>query len=86
MFSVLGINFHVYGLLIGLGVVLAVRYSFLLGKRRGVDEKILNELAWWVVLAGIFGARAYHVIDLWEEVYQFKPLTSIYLWQGGKKK
>lgn len=80
MFEIFGINFFWYGLLIGLGVLVAYEIVRRYGK---IDEKILDQLLWWVLPAGIIGARAYHVIDFWERYYAYNRLDIFKIWNGG---
>ncbi len=57
---------NAYGLMIALGVVVAV---WSLGKRveaRGVaTSEDISSIVMWAVPAGIVGARAYHVVTDW---------------------
>lgn len=59
-FQILGVEIYIYGLLIGLGVILGINFS----------EKLLGKIntGYWltVSLGAIVGARTYHVLDNWE--------------------
>ena len=77
------INLNAYGLMIALGVVVAVRIA---GKRA---ERInagtmddLSSIALWAVPAGILGGRAYHVLTDYEK-FQGNWGDVIKVWQGG---
>jgi prolipoprotein diacylglyceryl transferase len=82
-FSILGLDLRAYGLMIALGVIAAV---WLFGKQ--LEEHGLGtrddagSIAVYGVVAGVIGARAYHVITDWS---RFKDdLGSIPLiWEGG---
>ncbi len=76
-------QFRVYGLLVGLGIAAAWEASLRLARRRGVGEKIVNDLAGWVILGGIIGARLYHVIDYWQRYYANNPIKVLFVWEGG---
>lgn len=76
------LKFNLYGLLIGIGVVLALEVSKRVAKIFGIGEKIVDSFFWWAVIGGIIGARAYHVIDLWEFYSQNLP-NIFYIWNGG---
>jgi phosphatidylglycerol:prolipoprotein diacylglycerol transferase len=52
---------YFYGILITLGVVAAAFLSQLEAKRRGFDPDYIWDALFWVVLAGIIGARLWHV-------------------------
>lgn len=67
--------FHLYGLFIGLAIV--VGWS--------VGEKLepkIGRVAPYVLIFGIVGARLYHVIDLWEYYLQ-NPSQIVAVWNGG---
>lgn len=74
--------FHIYGLLIGIGVLLGYQTAIWYGKRIGFNTKIIDDGLWWALIPGIIGARLYHVIDL-QEYYFSNPLQIIKVWEGG---
>lgn len=75
MFTVGPVTFHLYGLMIGLGVLAG---AWVASKK---DKRIWDSL-FWVVAGGIIGARLYHVIDLWS--YYQEHLSQIpAVWHGG---
>ena len=76
-------GFHWYGLLIGIGILAAIQASTWLAKRRKIDEQILWNGAWWALAGGLIGARLYHVLDLWSEIYSLDPISVLYIWNGG---
>jgi len=53
-------------LAIVLAIVAAVLIAAHLGKRKGIATEEIYSLALWVVIAGVVGARLFHVIDHWE--------------------
>lgn len=76
-------TFNLYGLMIGLGVLAALRVSEWLADKRKVDKKLIEKAFWWVLVGGIVGARLYHVIDLWDKLYRSDPIQIIKVWNGG---
>lgn len=81
MLNLLGVSLHLYGLLIGLGIMAATEASEWLARKRNIH--IPNFLALSVIISGIIGARIYHVIDLWSRYYSVQPIKVFYLWEGG---
>ena len=76
--------FHVrwYGLLIAIGVILAIYLSRHEMRRRDLDPELVWPIAAWTVPAGIIGARVYHVITDWSRFSD--DLGGIpKLWEGG---
>lgn len=74
-----------YGLLIALGVfggaVIALRQA----ERRGLDPEKLLDMAVWLVLAGIVGARLVYVITSPAAFFgpNGTPVDAFKVWQGG---
>ena len=81
--NIFGLNFHLYGLLLGLAILAAFQASLWLAKRRGIEEKLIEKLFFFVVIDGIIGARIYHVVDKWGEIYSLNPQSVLYIWNGG---
>ena len=77
------LKIHAYGLMIALGIVAGV---WLMGRRfekRGIGTRDdANSIAVWAVIAGVIGARLYHVATDWSKFENH--LSNIpKLWQGG---
>lgn len=81
--KIFGVDFHIYGLFLGLAILAAFQASLWLAKLRKMETKVLEGLFWWSVGGGIIGARFYHVIDKWKEIYSLDPQSVLYLWNGG---
>ncbi len=80
MIDVLGITIHLYGVILGLGIwvgIEAVVISFPKIKAE-IEEAFL-----WALVAGVIGARLYHVIDYWQRYYQYNPGKIPAVWEGG---
>ncbi|MET0458073.1 MAG: prolipoprotein diacylglyceryl transferase [Ilumatobacteraceae bacterium] len=77
------LSLNAYGLMIALGVVAAV---WLFGRRleqKGIGTREdANAIALWGVVAGVIGARLYHVITDWER-YSDNLGDVVKIWQGG---
>lgn len=80
-FSIIGYDFMWYGLLIGLGVVLAVILSYQRANRHGIESERVLDLVIWILPAGIIGARLYYVIFSWD--YYSQDLMTILNIRGG---
>jgi phosphatidylglycerol:prolipoprotein diacylglycerol transferase len=53
-----------------LGVTAAVGLAVRRARQMGVDPELIYSLALWLFVAGIAGARAFHVIEYWDESYR----------------
>jgi phosphatidylglycerol:prolipoprotein diacylglycerol transferase len=76
-------NFHLYGFLIGLGILASAWASARLARRRGLSPDLIWNGLWWVMVPALIGARLYHVADRWPDIYQFDPISVFYIWNGG---
>lgn len=56
--------FHIYfyGILITLGVLAAALVGQSEAKRRGLNPEIILDMLFWLVIAGIIGARIWHIL------------------------
>jgi prolipoprotein diacylglyceryl transferase len=81
--EILGLKLNAYGLMIALGVIVAVRIAGRRAERAGsggVEE--FSSLALWAVPAGVVGGRIYHVITDYER-FQGNWGEAVKLWEGG---
>lgn len=87
MLKIGGLVFHLYGLLIALGVLAGFWSAGKMRKKLSENRAWLRSVEvwdglWWVLIPAVVGARIYHVIDLWD--YYRKNLTLIpAVWTGG---
>lgn len=66
-FTVFGIEIQWYGIIITLGLVLAMLYCFPKMKKFGLDSDRVIDVVIGGVIGGILGARIYYVLLRWEE-------------------
>ena len=77
------LSIHAYGLMIALGVIAAV---WLLGRRLELSgagtREDASSIAVWAVVAGVIGARLYHVVTDWE-LFKHDLGRIPQIWRGG---
>jgi len=73
---------HFYGLIIAVGLMLAVIYGCRRCKEFGIKEDDLMDGVLWVVPFAIICARAYYCVFSWDE-YAADPISVLYIWNGG---
>ena len=77
------IKMNAYGLMIALGVIVAVRIAGRRAEAKGVGTTDdISSIAMWAVPAGIIGGRIYHVITDYEK-FQGRWFDVVKIWQGG---
>lgn len=81
-FSIGSLTIHYYGLVIALGLILAVVYACRRCRQFGLKEDDILDGVLWVTPFAILCARAYYVIFSWE-AYRENPISVLYIWEGG---
>jgi len=76
--------FHIYwyGLFMVSGILIALGTSSILAKYYKIKADTLLDLAFWLIINGLIGARLYDVL-LELSYYKSNPLDIFKIWQGG---
>jgi prolipoprotein diacylglyceryl transferase len=76
------LSIHIYGLMIALGIVAGTLFARARWQAKGHDGNDVLDIVIWVVIAGVIGARLYHVATdyqrfegHWERAFE--------IWKGG---
>ena len=81
-FSVFGFEIALYGLIIGIGVILGVLMAVRMAKLEDMNTDIIWDFAIYAVIFSVIGARIYYVVFSWD-MYKGKPLSIFNIRQGG---
>lgn len=65
-FSIAGLDIRWYGILISVGVILAIVISYVRAPKHQIDPENVLDAAIWLLPFGIIGARAYYVLFSWD--------------------
>jgi prolipoprotein diacylglyceryl transferase len=76
------LQLHAYGLMLAIGVLVAAKIADVRWRRTGHDPKVIAEIAVPVVIAGVIGARVYHLFTgyKWSES---GIVGAFEIWKGG---
>ena len=80
-FTLFGRPVYWYGVIIMIGIIVAFAHALWRSKREGVTQDDLFDLAIFIVLFGVLGARLYYVATTWWNYHSF--LDVIAIWDGG---
>lgn len=82
LFSLGPINIFWYGLLMVIGIIAGLATTVYLGKKHNIKQDTILDLAFYLVIASILGARIY---DIFLELpyYSLHPWAVFKIWQGG---
>ncbi len=73
---------YYYGIVIGLGLMLAVLYGLKRSKEFGLRNDDIIDGVLWVAPTAILCARLYYCIFSWDS-YKDNPISILYIWEGG---
>jgi len=83
---------HFYGVIIMVGALGAAWMADRQARRRGLDPELVWDMLPWLLIAGIIGARIWHLLTPPESMvkqglttyyYLTHPLDAIAIWKGG---
>ena len=81
-FTVFGFTIALYGVIIGLGFFLALVLISRVAKVTGQDSDTYWDVAVYIIVFSIIGARLYYVFFAWD-YYKDNPISILYIRNGG---
>ena len=81
-FNIGSLQIHWYGVLIAVGLLLAVLYACGRSKEFGLHEDDLIDGVLCIVPFAVLCARLYYCIFKWDN-YASNPISILYIWEGG---
>ena len=84
-FTIPGTNFTIYfyGVIIALGLILAVTYGLRRSKQFGLKQDDILDGVLWIVPFAVICARAYYCVFEWDNLYADNPVSVFYIRDGG---
>ena len=76
------LTIHYYGLIIAIGLMIAVIYCCRRSEQFGLKEDDILDGVLWVTPFAILCARIYYVAFSWDQ-YAGDPISALYIWNGG---
>ena len=83
---------HFYGLILMSGVIAATFLTAWRARQTGRDPETIWDMVTWLVIAGVLGARIWHILTppasmveygITTQFYLTHPLDAIAIWRGG---
>ena len=78
-----GLKIHWYGIMIAIGLYVAIQVALREAARRGMNRDQLMNVALLAAVLGIVGGRLYYVVQNNPSFYWHHPAEIIAVWQGG---
>jgi phosphatidylglycerol:prolipoprotein diacylglycerol transferase len=72
-----------YSLIILTAIVVGVWLTAREADRKGIKKEDFYDAVIWIIIAGLIGARLFHVLDHWSDVFAANPIRALYIWEGG---
>ena len=71
-----------YGLFVAMGFLAGLGFALREARQQGLDPQPILDLAFYIILAAIIGARLFYVLTNLDS-YRHNPLDILKVWQGG---
>lgn len=81
-FEIFGIEIALYGVIIGIGMLLSLMLIAKVAKKSGQNPDYYWDMAFVTIITGVVGARLYYVVFSWDS-YKDDLLSILNLRQGG---
>jgi phosphatidylglycerol:prolipoprotein diacylglycerol transferase len=72
-----------YSLILTIAIIVGVWLTAREAERKGFKKDDIYDAAVWIIIAGLIGARLFHVLDHWSDEYAGNPIHALYIWEGG---
>ena len=72
-----------YGLIVLSAIAAGIWLTAREAERKGFKKDDVYDAAMWIIIAGLIGARLFHVLDHWSHEYAANPIRALYIWEGG---
>ena len=83
IFSIGHLHLRWYSLIVISAIVIGVWLAVREAGRKGFDKEAILNSSIYIILAGLAGARLFHVIDHWPDEFAANPIRALYIWEGG---
>ena len=82
LFRIGDFTLYSYGVMLLIAYLVGLWIASREGKRRGIDPKKIESLAFWIILGGVIGARIWYVLEHLSD-YSRNPFEILMIWRGG---
>ena len=82
-FSIFGFQVYWYGIFAAAGFVIGFSTASRRAPRAGIKGEVVFNLAPWLIVGAILGARILYVISYWDKEFAGRPLTNIFNMRAG---
>lgn len=76
-----GLKVYGFGLMLFLALLSSMYLAAWRARKSGLDPEVIYDLAFWVILGGLVGARVFYVVQHGEAIRS--PWDAFKIWQGG---
>ncbi len=82
LFHIGSLEIHTYGVMQAMAFFVAIFVGVRRARKVGIDPNVIFDLAIWVLISVVIGARIWYVVEHFAE-YSENPFDILKIWQGG---
>lgn len=83
IFSIGHLHIRWYSLIVITAIIIGLWLAVREAGRKGFNKDEILNSSIYIILAGMLGARLFHVIDHWPDEFAANPIRALYFWEGG---
>src|ERR1035437_3466147 len=83
IFTIGHIHLRWYSLIVTTAMLIGVWLAVREAGRKGFNTEDIANSTLWIVIAGLIGARLFHVLDHWPDEFAADPIRILNIWEGG---
>jgi len=83
IFTIGHFNLRWYSLIVISAILIGIWLALKEAGRKGFNKDKIADSLIWIIIAGLIGARLFHVIDHWPDEFAANPLRAFAIWEGG---
>ncbi len=83
MFELGPLHVNMYGIMFALGFLVATLLAVREAKKRNIEREVIYDLAFYLLVGAIIGARLFYVIFYWSDGVPLTLISAIAVWNGG---
>jgi phosphatidylglycerol:prolipoprotein diacylglycerol transferase len=72
-----------YSLIVTAAILIGFWLALREAGRKGFNTDEIYSSGLWIIIAGLMGARLFHVIDHWSDEFAANPMRIFNIWEGG---
>jgi len=77
------LTLQVWGIMVSLGILMGTWVAARYAQQKGLSKDFVYQASFWIIISAFIGARIFHVVFYYPQVYAENIIETLYFWNGG---